>query len=156
MGAGTKTKPSQSSLAEMSSVLVNISNLSNLLVKDVYQALNDLKEENDELKPYRRRIFIRTFFALVEGLCFCHRNVMLNCTALSDHTFSVQEILKLKELREVTWLKNSLSLRHLVPDNSFKEFAPNPLDALPEWRVPSRQGHRKLARHTGPGLSPNI
>jgi hypothetical protein len=44
----------------------------------------------------------------------------------------------------------------IMADESFKEFALDPLSALPEWRVPSRQGHRKLARHIVPGLSPNI
>jgi hypothetical protein len=43
-----------------------------------------------------------------------------------------------------------------MPDDSFKEFVLDPLGELPEVRVPSRQGRRKLARHIVPGLSPNI
>jgi hypothetical protein len=37
--------------------------------------------------------------------------------------------------------------KQIMPDDSSREFALNLLSALPEWRVPSRQGHRKSARH---------
>jgi hypothetical protein len=94
-------KPSPSSMGELESVLVRTTSLFQLLLKDANFALKESKEENGELKHYRRRTFIRSFFSLIEGYCFRYRNLMLNFGILMNFKFSDEEILKLKELRDV-------------------------------------------------------
>ena len=118
-----QSKQSEPTVAEMNSVLNRTTSLLNLLIKDANIALKEAKEANDELKPYRRRILVRALFALFEGQCFCHRNLMLTCAQLLDYKFSDDEILKLKELKEVddpktgkrkqikNWLKTEESLK---------------------------------------------
>lgn len=66
--------------------------------KDVDFALKEALNEKDEgLLCYRRRAFIRALFACIEGCCFSYRQIILQCLDVSDHQFTEQEILKLKE-----------------------------------------------------------
>jgi hypothetical protein len=111
------------SVSELNSVLNRTQDLLQLLKKDADTALEEVRTEKEELKPYRRRVFIRSFFAFVEGHCFCHRSLLLKFGHEFKNKFSDAEILKLKELKEVVdsktgetkqvqqWLKIEESLK---------------------------------------------
>ncbi len=97
----TNVKPGLSD-AELNSVLNRTAGLLQLLIKDTNFALAEAKAEKEELKPYRRRVLVRAFFAFVEGHCHCHRRLLLAFGHQFKHEFSGDELLKLKELKEIT------------------------------------------------------
>jgi hypothetical protein len=65
-------------------ILTNANNLMQILLNDTNNALKNTNEATDELKPYCRRVFVRTFFVFVEGVCFSYRHIMINCSELEQ------------------------------------------------------------------------
>ena len=85
-------------MVEMQKKINRTMNLWVILTNDVTQTLKELELASEPDQPFRKRTFIRTFFACVEGVCFGMR-------------FLCDEALALPEAQQpdVSILKNSVT-----------------------------------------------
>jgi len=69
-------------------------NLWTILTNDVTQTLKELELASEPDQPFRKRTFIRTFFASVEGVCFGMRSLSDEALALPEAQQPDASILK--------------------------------------------------------------
>ena len=62
-------------MAEMQKKISRTMNLWTILANDVTQTLKEMELAPEQDQPFRKRTFIRTFFACVEGVCFGMRSL---------------------------------------------------------------------------------
>src|SRR5271154_2535001 len=85
-------KTNTSDIMEIRNKITRIMNLWTILTNDVMQTLREIDSASEGGLPFRRRTFIRTFFACVEGVCYgmrlmCDEGLALPTTYQPDAKF---------------------------------------------------------------------